>query len=118
MTVHKPRPPRALLLAAAVALAVVASGCASERAFREAQDHEQMKHWDLAVMAYQKAASLDPANKKYESSASLPRPAAGHPQPTSGGGGSTAPRGSWTSRRWSSSRAWPSTRRTTSPSRS
>ncbi|MBK8596355.1 MAG: hypothetical protein IPN83_12395 [Holophagales bacterium] len=68
MTVHKPRPPRALLLAAAVALAVVASGCASERAFREAQDHEQMKHWDLAVMAYQKAASLDPANKKYESS--------------------------------------------------
>ncbi|MBK9963517.1 MAG: hypothetical protein IPP07_00890 [Holophagales bacterium] len=68
MTVHKPRPPRALLLAAAVVLAVVTSGCASERAFREAQDHEQMKHWDLAVMAYQKAASLDPANKKYESS--------------------------------------------------
>lgn len=68
MTVHQPRPPRTLLLAVAVVLAVAASGCASERAFREAQDHEQMKHWDLAVMAYQKAASLDPANKKYEAS--------------------------------------------------
>ena len=67
MTVHRPRPPRALLLAAALALAVGASGCASERAFREAQDYEQLQHWDMAVMAYQKAASLEPANKKYES---------------------------------------------------
>ena len=78
MTVHKPRPPRVLLLAAAVALAVVTSGCASERAFREAQDHEQMKHWDLAVLAYQKAASMDPANKKYESSLFRARLQAAH----------------------------------------
>lgn len=68
MTVHKPRPPRALILAAALTLAVGASGCASERAFREARDYEQLEYWDMAVMAYQKAASLDPANKKYESS--------------------------------------------------
>ncbi len=67
MTVHRPRPPRTLLLAAALALAVGASGCASERAFREAQDYEQLQHWDMAVMAYQKAASLEPGNKKYES---------------------------------------------------
>jgi general secretion pathway protein D len=46
---------------------VGASGCASERAFREAQDYEQRQHWDLAVMAYQKAASLEPGSKKYES---------------------------------------------------
>ncbi len=67
MTVHRPRPPRILLLAAALALAVGSSGCASERAFREAQDYEQRQHWDMAVMAYQKAASLEPGNKKYES---------------------------------------------------
>jgi general secretion pathway protein D len=67
MTVQRPRPPRALLLAATLVLAVTASGCAAERSFRQAQDHEQMKHWDLAVLAYQKAISLDPVNKKYES---------------------------------------------------
>ncbi len=65
MTVHRPRPPRILLLAAALALAVGASGCASERAFREAQDYEQLQHWDMAVMAYQKATSLEPGNQKY-----------------------------------------------------
>jgi general secretion pathway protein D len=67
MTVHRPRPPRILLLAAALALAVGSSGCASERAFREARDYEQLQHWDMAVMAYQRAASLEPGNKKYES---------------------------------------------------
>lgn len=65
MTVHRPRPPRALLLAAALALAVGASGCASERAFREAQDYEQLQHWDMAVLAYEKAVSLEPDNQKY-----------------------------------------------------
>ena len=68
MTVQRPRPPRVLLLAATLALALGAPGCASERAFREARDYEQLEYWDMAVMAYQKAASLDPANKKYESS--------------------------------------------------
>ena len=66
MTVRRPRPPRALLLVAALAMAVLSSGCAAERAYRQAQDHETRQHWDLAVMAYQKAISLDPANKKYE----------------------------------------------------
>jgi general secretion pathway protein D len=67
MTTHRPRPPRALLLAVALATAFASGGCAAERAYRQAQDHEQRQHWDLAVMAYQKAATLDPVNKKYES---------------------------------------------------
>ena len=66
MTVRRPRPPRALLLVAALAAVLLTSGCAAERAFHQAQDHEVRQHWDLAVMAYQKAISLDPANKKYE----------------------------------------------------
>lgn len=66
MTVHRPRPPRAFVLAAALAMALASGGCAAERAYRQAQDQEQRQHWDLAVMAYQKARSLDPVNKKYE----------------------------------------------------
>jgi general secretion pathway protein D len=66
MTVHRSRPPRALLLVAVLATALASGGCAAERAYRQAQDHEQRRHWDLAVMAYQKAMSLDPVNKKYE----------------------------------------------------
>jgi len=66
MTVHRPRTPRHRLLAAALGLALVSGGCAAERTYRQAQDHEQRQHWDLAVMAYEKAMSLDPVNKKYE----------------------------------------------------
>ncbi|MBP7678342.1 MAG: hypothetical protein KBB14_18710, partial [Thermoanaerobaculia bacterium] len=66
MTVQSKRPPRALLLAAVLATAFVTSGCAAERAFRQAQDHEQRRHWDLAVMAYEKANELDPVNMKYQ----------------------------------------------------
>jgi general secretion pathway protein D len=66
MTVQITRPPRALLLAAVLATAFVTSGCAAERAFRQAQDHEQRRHWDLAVMAYEKANELDPVNMKYQ----------------------------------------------------
>lgn len=63
MTVRFPRFHRALALAAVLGL--FATGCASERAFRQAQDHEQQQHWDLAVLAYEKAVSVDPGNKKY-----------------------------------------------------
>jgi tetratricopeptide (TPR) repeat protein len=66
MTVRLLRSHRALALAALLGL--FASGCASERAFRQAQEHEQLQHWDLAVLAYEKAVSVDPGNKKYESS--------------------------------------------------
>lgn len=67
MTVQRTRPRRSALLAAVLAAALASGGCAAERSYRQAQDHETSKHWDLAVMAYEKAASLDPANKKYES---------------------------------------------------
>lgn len=66
MTVQSTRPPRAFLLAAVLVTAFVTSGCAAERAFRQAQDHEQRRHWDLAVMAYEKANELDPVNMKYQ----------------------------------------------------
>ena len=66
MTVQSTRPPRAFLLAAVLVTAFVTSGCAAERAFRQARDHEQRQHWDLAVMAYEKANELDPVNMKYQ----------------------------------------------------
>ena len=66
MTVHRTRPRRSALLAVLLAGALASGGCAAERSFRQAQDHETSRHWDLAVMAYEKAASLEPANKKYE----------------------------------------------------
>ncbi|MHB8800326.1 MAG: secretin N-terminal domain-containing protein [Thermoanaerobaculia bacterium] len=66
MTVQSTRPPRALLLAAVLVTAFATAGCAAERAFRQAQDHEQRRHWDLAVMAYEKANELDPVNMKYQ----------------------------------------------------
>ncbi len=52
-----PRRPGA---AAALVLALLASGCASSRAFREGEHEEQRKHWDLAVLAYERAVSADP----------------------------------------------------------
>lgn len=64
MTVRRRRSPRALALA--LLLGLLSSGCASERAYRQAQGHEEMQHWDLAVMAYEKAVTIDPGNKKYE----------------------------------------------------
>lgn len=66
MTSQRPRPPRALLLTAVLAAAFATGGCAAERAYRQAQDHEERRHWDLAVMAYEKANELDPVNMKYK----------------------------------------------------
>jgi general secretion pathway protein D len=76
MTVRFRRFHRALALAAVLGL--FASGCASERAFRKAQEHEQQQHWDLAVLAYEKARSLDPLNKKYEAALFRSRMQAAH----------------------------------------
>ena len=52
-----PRRPGA---AAALVLALLASACASSRAYKEGAREEQRRHWDLAVLAYEKAASADP----------------------------------------------------------
>jgi general secretion pathway protein D len=54
------RVPRRPGVAAALILALAAFGCASSRAFREAEREEERKHWDLAVLGYERAVALDP----------------------------------------------------------
>ncbi len=49
-------------LAALLLVAAFAAGCATSRAFRDGQDAEARERWDLAVLAYQKAYSQEPAN--------------------------------------------------------
>jgi general secretion pathway protein D len=58
------RRPRAATALAALVLAL-ASGCTSARVYRQAQEEEVRGHWDLAVMAYEKAARLEPLNDRY-----------------------------------------------------
>ncbi len=41
-------------------------GCASARAFRTAENEEIREHWDLAVLAYEKALALEPENPKFK----------------------------------------------------
>ena len=52
--------PRRQGVAAALVLALAASGCVSSRAYREGEREEQRKHWDIAVLAYEKAISITP----------------------------------------------------------
>jgi len=60
-----PRPGRRLL-AGLLLLAAFAAGCATSSAFRDGQDAEQRERWDLAVLAYQKAYSQEPANIEFK----------------------------------------------------
>jgi general secretion pathway protein D len=46
--------------AAALVFALLISGCASSRAYREGEREEMRRHWDLAVLAYEKALAIDP----------------------------------------------------------
>lgn len=41
------------------------TGCAGSSAFRQAKDEEALKHWDLAVLKYSRAAEQDPKNTQY-----------------------------------------------------
>ena len=51
----------------AVALLLLAlTGCSAHRVFRTAEEEERAQHWDLAVLAYQKAAEMDPGNLRYK----------------------------------------------------
>jgi general secretion pathway protein D len=63
-TIRNGRPsrrfPRRSRVAAVLVLALAASGCASSRAFRDGEREEQRKHWDLAVLYYERALALDP----------------------------------------------------------
>jgi general secretion pathway protein D len=45
--------------------ALVLSGCTATRAFKDAEHEEQRGHWDLAVLAYEKALSLSPENDRF-----------------------------------------------------
>jgi general secretion pathway protein D len=47
---------------ATLALAIAVTGCASSRALQDAQREEAREHWDLAVLAWEKAVSMEPAN--------------------------------------------------------
>jgi general secretion pathway protein D len=47
---------------AALVFALLASGCASSRAYREGEREEMRRHWDLAVLAYEKALAIDPGD--------------------------------------------------------
>ncbi|MEO7919587.1 MAG: secretin N-terminal domain-containing protein, partial [Thermoanaerobaculia bacterium] len=53
------------LLALLACVALAGSGCTATRAFRQASHEEAREHWDIAVMAYQKALTLDPGNNRY-----------------------------------------------------
>ena len=52
--------PRLPGVAAALVLALLAAGCATSRAFREGEREEGRRHWDLAVLQYERALALDP----------------------------------------------------------
>lgn len=62
------RPPAVFRAAFAVSLAILAlsaGGCASTVAYRDAEKAERREHWDVAVLAYQRAVDLEPDNQKY-----------------------------------------------------
>jgi general secretion pathway protein D len=62
---HDHRDPRhrtPLRALAALAFAMAVSGCASSRALRDAEHEEAREHWDLAVLAWEKALSIEPTN--------------------------------------------------------
>ncbi|HEX7579465.1 MAG TPA: secretin N-terminal domain-containing protein [Thermoanaerobaculia bacterium] len=62
-----PRTSRRPFRRLAMALLLLAStGCAAHRVFRSAEEEERAQHWDLAVLAYQKAAEMDPENLRYK----------------------------------------------------
>ncbi len=52
--------PRLPGVAVALVLALLASSCATSRAYREGEREEARKHWDLAVLSYERALALDP----------------------------------------------------------
>ena len=53
-------------MAALLALAALAAGCAGSQAFRQAQSEEEFGHWDFAVLKYAQAVEQDPGNTNYK----------------------------------------------------
>ncbi len=65
MTERFPQPaatPRRPLLLAGLALVLLTGGCVSSRSLRDGEEAEKREHWDLALLAYQKAYNADPGN--------------------------------------------------------
>ena len=55
-----------IYLSAAIAVTLtLLTACASSRAYREAKQQEAVEHWDLAVLKYARAVSLEPKNSAY-----------------------------------------------------
>ncbi len=52
-------------------LAMSLGGCAAHTAYRDGQQEEARKHWDLAVMAYQKAVEQDPESLRYKTALTM-----------------------------------------------
>jgi general secretion pathway protein D len=52
---------RALAVLATFAIAIAVSGCTGSRALQDARREEAREHWDLAVLAWEQAVSLEPA---------------------------------------------------------
>ena len=59
-----PRTPAAIVLIASALF----SGCTATRAFRDAEHEEQREHWDLAVLAYERALAYEPGNDRFRMS--------------------------------------------------
>jgi len=57
---------RSLRGLAVILVAASAAGCAGYSAYREAHEEEQLQHWDVAVLKYTRAVSLDPHNSNYK----------------------------------------------------
>jgi general secretion pathway protein D len=53
-------------MAALLALAAFAAGCAGSQAFRQAQAEEEFGHWDFAVLKYAQAVDQNPGNDGYK----------------------------------------------------
>ncbi len=75
MTNRSTRTAGALLLV----LAFFGAGCAAQRAFHDAEKEEIREHWDLAVLAYDKAHRLDPENARFKKLPSTSRPSSPSP---------------------------------------
>jgi hypothetical protein len=61
------RAPRARFAIVLIASALF-SGCVATRAFKDAEQEEQREHWDLAVLAYERALYLEPGNDRFRMS--------------------------------------------------
>jgi len=52
--------------AALLAALLLTGGCVASRAFRDAEREESRQHWDLAVLAYQRALEIEPTSIRYK----------------------------------------------------